>query len=214
MKKEDVFEDLRSKIVRGELSPGQWLVERDLSEIYHISRTPIRENLRNLAILGIVESEPSKGYRVKKLTVEEIIEIFNARASVEGECARLACLTKSTNFPKEINALKEQLEAIDILENSSQGVAVGADIHAFIVKTANNRYLTEFYQKLTCLAALIRNMTKNSALIEQKSKDAHLKLLLMLGKRDAVESRRYMRVHLRSTCKALVESYLDLPGIY
>lgn len=214
MKKEEVFEDLRLRIIKGDLLPGQWLVERELSEMYRISRTPVREKLRKLANLGIVELQPSKGYQVKKLSVEEIIEIFHAREAVEGECARLACLSDSPNFLKKIDELAEQLQAIDISADSAQGVAVGQKLHNLVMETANNRYLAEFYHKLMNLAALTRNMSKNSPLIEEHSKNDHLKILAALRERDVEKSEEYMREHLRSTCNALVKNYLNLPGIF
>ena len=75
MDKEAVFQELRRKIFQKELSPGQWLVERDISGTYKISRTPVREILRRLSVEGLVTLEPAKGYMVKQLNVEEIIEI-------------------------------------------------------------------------------------------------------------------------------------------
>ena len=212
MKKEEVFEDLRVRIINGDLPPGQWLVERDLSEMYRISRTPVREKLRKMANLGIVEFEPSKGYQVKKLRVEEIIEIFNAREAVEGESARLACLARNSAFLKRLEELRIQLESVDILSESARGVEIGKQIHDLIMDTANNRFLSEFYQKLTNLAALARNMSKNSPKIESHSKDDHLNIVKALADGDAEKCEKYMREHIRSTCRALVNNYLNLPG--
>ena len=210
MNKEEIFEDLRRRIISGELPPGHWLAERELCDIYHLSRTPIREKLRDLADLGIVELQPSKGYQVKKLSIEEIVEIFHAREAVEGEGARLACLIDSADFLKKTEELRERLEAVDISADSAQGVAIGKSIHDLIIYTTNNRYLTEFYEKLMDLAALTRNMSKNSPHIEENSKQDHLRILLALSERDAKKSERFMKEHLRVTCKALVKNHLNL----
>ena len=214
MRKEEIFTDLRERIIQGKLSPGQWLVERELCDLYQISRTPIRENLRNLASLGVVALEPAKGYRVKDLGVEEIVEIFQAREMLEGECARLACLKYSPDFLDKIEILKNQLEEIDVLSDSAHGVSLGKNIHDLIVKTANNRYLSELYEKLSCMAALTRNMTQQAPKIEEKSKEAHLRLLDALSKRDPALSEKCMREHLHSTCRSLVDSNLNLPSNY
>ncbi len=211
MKKEEILIDLRDSILLGKLSPGQWLVERELCDQYQISRTPIRETLRNLASLGVIGLEPARGYRVKELNVEEIVEIFQAREAFEGECARLACLKYSPDFLDKIDALKHQLKEVDVLADATKGTAIGKDIHDLVVKTANNRYLSEVHEKLSCMAALTRNMTQKSPKIEENSKKDHLKLLDALSKKDAALSEKCMREHLHSTCKALVESYLNLP---
>lgn len=214
MKKEEVFIDLRERILQGKLCPGQWIVERDLCDLYQISRTPIRENLRNLTSLGIIELEPAKGYRVKDLGVEEIVEIFQAREMLEGECARLACLKSSPEFLGKIKILKNQLEEIDVLSDAAYAVSLGKNIHDLIVKTANNRYLSELYEKLSCMAALTRNMTKQAPKIEEKSKEAHLRLLDAVSKRDPELSEKCMREHLHSTCQSLVDSRLNLQRNY
>jgi len=210
MKKEDIFEDLRLRIINGELHPGDWLVERDLSDLYHVSRTPVREKLRKLANLGIVELQPSKGYLVKKLSIEEIVEIFHAREAVEGECARLACSVDSADFSRKVSELKFQLEGVDIFADTAEGVSIGKKIHDLIVETANNRFLAEFYEKLMNLAALTRNLSKNAPNIESNSKNDHLKILEALSRMDADESERLMKEHLRATCKALVRNHLKM----
>lgn len=211
MKKEDAFEDLRMRIISGGLVPGQWLVERELGEAYRLSRTPIRETLRKLSNIGIVELEPSKGYQVKKLRIEEIMEIFHAREAVEGESARLACIASSRDFAGKIRELRERLEPLDIRKNSAEGVVIGNQIHNLIVETANNRYLSEFYHKLSNLMALTRNMSKNSPAIEENSKNAHLAILKALQDKDPAGCEKLMREHLRTTCRALVANHLNLP---
>jgi len=210
MNKEEMFEDLRTRILSGDLVPGDWLVERELSELYGNSRTPIREILRKLAHLGIVELQPSKGYQVKRLSIEEIVEIFHAREAVEGEGARLACLVDSDELIEASRELHERLLAVDISTDTAKGLAIGKQLHDLVMKAANNRYLTEFYEKLRNLAALTRNMSRNSPHIEEKSKNDHLAILSALSERDAKKSERLMKEHLRATCKALVRNHLNV----
>jgi DNA-binding GntR family transcriptional regulator len=212
MKKEEVFEDLRMRITSGEVSPGKWLVERELGDTYKVSRTPIRETLRKLSNLGIVVLQPAKGYQVKILRVEEIVEIFHAREAVEGECARLACLTSSGEFAEKIDDLRKQLEAVEITKDSAKGVVIGNKIHNLIMEMADNRFLSEFYQKLSNLMALTRNMSKHSAIIEERSKIDHLRILRALRDGNADAGEKLMREHLRGTCKALVKNYLNPRG--
>ncbi len=210
MKKTEFFEDLKEKILRGELAAGQWLVERELSEIYNISRTPIREKLRKLANLGLVEFQPSKGYQVKKLSIEEIIDIFHAREAIEGECTRLACLSESNEFIYKAKELQQQLASIDIQNNTAEGVILGKKIHDLIIETANNRYLKEFYEKLKNIAALTRNMSKNSPQIEENSKNYHMQILEALIQKDVEKSEALMREHLRLTCNGLINIILRI----
>lgn len=198
MTKEEAIEDLKSRIINGDLAQGQWLVERELSEYYDLSRTPVREVLRELSNVSMVELQASRGYQVKRLTIKEVIDIFNAREALEGEGARLACSTDSSGFVEKVDELKRKLTEVS---TGAQSVSVGREIHEFVMETANNRYLLEFYRKLRNLAALTRNLTKEHSFIEEESKKAHFKILEALGDRNAEESERLMKEHLRSTSK-------------
>jgi DNA-binding GntR family transcriptional regulator len=121
MDKDGVYQTIKEKILNEELAPGQWLVEREISEKFQISRTPVRELLRTLVSGGLVSLEPSKGYYVRKLSIEEIIEIFQAREAVEGAATRLACLRGDDSFFTHITKLKSQFEKLDIPSDSSAG---------------------------------------------------------------------------------------------
>jgi len=208
MKKEVAYKDLKQRILREELAPGQWLVERDVSRDYEISRTPVREILRMLVTDGIVTLEPSKGYLVRKLNLEKIVEIFQAREAIEGTAARLSCIKGDESFFSRIAELGEQFEHLDIKKDSSLGVVTGNELHDAIVEAANNKLLSEFYQKLRNLSTLIRNITRKSVEIEMNSRNAHLTITKAVQERNEIKSEQCMREHLITTCRSLIQSYL------
>ena len=214
MHKEDVYRDLKQKILSEELAPGEWLVERNISQTYQISRTPVREILRRLVTDGLLSLEPSKGCLVRRLNLEEIIEIFQAREAIEGTAVRLSCLRGDQAFFSKIIELKEKFETYDISWDSSLGVIAGNELHDAIVEAANNALLGEFYQKSRNLLSLIRNITKKSVDIEKSSQADHLAITKAILSRDDVESEKCMREHLSSTCHLLVKSLLiDQAGL-
>jgi DNA-binding GntR family transcriptional regulator len=216
MDKEAVFQELRRKIFQEELSPGQWLVERDISGTYKISRTPVREVLRRLSVEGLVTLEPSKGYMVKKLNLEEIVEIFQAREAIEGMASRLACLRGDGSFFSLVQRLKVQLEEIKIDKEAdcALGVKIGRQLHEAIIEASNNSVIFEFYQKLKNLAALTRNITEKSIEIEAASKKSHIVIARTILERNEIESEKSMREHLNNTSRLLVQSYLrDRAGL-
>jgi len=90
-----VFETLRDEILSGDLAPGLLLNTLALSDRLGVSRTPIREALNRLVSIGLVENVPHRGSFVRKLSVEEVIEVYYIRAALAGVCARLA--TKRIN---------------------------------------------------------------------------------------------------------------------
>ena len=106
MDKTTVYEDIRRQIVEEKLAPGQWLIERELCETYRMSRTPIREILWKLTADGFLEQEANRGFVVRRLGLEQIFEIFQAREAIEGMAARLACRRGGEAFP--LDAARDQ----------------------------------------------------------------------------------------------------------
>ena len=91
----------------GDLLPGRILVEREISDEYGLSRTPIREILWQLVSDGLLNKEYSKGYMVRKISLEEIFNIFQSRAGIEGIAARLACQKGDAKFFANIDKIKK-----------------------------------------------------------------------------------------------------------
>lgn len=84
-----VVDDLRRGIITGGLAPGARLIERDLTEMMGVSRTVIREALRQLESEGLIVTVPNKGPMVHKLSIAEANELYSIRAVLEGLAARL-----------------------------------------------------------------------------------------------------------------------------
>jgi DNA-binding GntR family transcriptional regulator len=82
-KADDLALVIEEAIVSGELEPGTVLRQEQLSERFHVSRTPVREALRRLAALGLVSFEPNRGVRVRTVSREELHEAFLVRAELE-----------------------------------------------------------------------------------------------------------------------------------
>lgn len=204
-KKEIVLEDIKDKIISGKMVPGTWITEREICELYNLSRTPVREILWNLSTINLIEVVGEKGYRIRKYSIEDIIEVFNARKAIEGDCARLACVSSDENYDEKVKDLQDRLLAVDI-NNTSELIKIGSEVHIFIQEQANNKYLKEFNEKIYSLEAIIRNTTKSYQIIEKKSKDAHLEILDALAKRDGNACSIAMRKHLQETCVAMVNN--------
>ena len=80
---EELTESLRKLIVSGELQPGRKVPEKELCELYGVSRTPLREALKVLATDGLVNLEPNRGAWVSRITVEELDELFPVMGALE-----------------------------------------------------------------------------------------------------------------------------------
>lgn len=87
--RQQVLDELRHSIIAGRLNPGERLIERELISMMGVSRTVIREALRQLETEGLVAIIPNKGPIVRTLTLEEARDLYSIRAVLEGLAARL-----------------------------------------------------------------------------------------------------------------------------
>jgi DNA-binding GntR family transcriptional regulator len=211
MDKQAIYDDIRQQIVDERLQPGAWLVERDLCNTYGVSRTPIREVLWQLTVEGLLVREANRGYTVRKLGLEQIFELFQAREAIEGMAARLACRKGNDAFRDNLRSIKEELTKIDVEGDVYQAILLGRKLHQAINETAGNTIMAEINQKLQNLTILTINLTRKSPTIETKSKNAHIAIIDAFLEQDEDKCERAMRDHLKDTCREVVEHFY--PGM-
>jgi len=183
--KNTIYKELKKEIISGELLPGSILLEREISDKYGISRR----------------------YITRKMSLEEIFNIFQSREGIEGMATRVACLKGDAKFFARIKEIGKKIKEVDIEKNSQEGVFFGRKLHDLIIATASNPFLSEFYNKLRNLAVLTRNITQRSIFIEKKSQESHLAIINALEEKDEEKSEYCMREHLRITCRLMVNHF-------
>jgi DNA-binding GntR family transcriptional regulator len=105
-----LLDNLRHAIVRGELLPGQRLVEADLAQRFGAARAAIREALVQLESEGLVERQRNRGASVRPITLDEAIEITEARAVLEGLCAAKAAALITDDQRQELRQLGRDMQ--------------------------------------------------------------------------------------------------------
>lgn len=114
--KNALVEEIRDEILRGTYQPGQRLRLNDLAQRFDVSNMPVREALRHLESEGIVTNIPHKGAYVTRLSVDEMQDIYDIRATLEALATRLAVprMTPATMHELErlVAAMDEQMETV------------------------------------------------------------------------------------------------------
>jgi DNA-binding GntR family transcriptional regulator len=105
----NLLDTLRMAIYRGELTPGQRLIEAEVASRYDASRAAVREALALLSNEGLVVRERNRGARVRPVSLVEAIEIFEARAVLEGLCAAKAAGLISARERRELRSLSSPM---------------------------------------------------------------------------------------------------------
>ncbi|MEL7564237.1 MAG: GntR family transcriptional regulator [Dehalobacterium sp.] len=152
----EVFEKMFNAIISGYFKPGERLVERDLSQVMGVSRTPIREVLRELERLNLVKSEPYKGVFVNKITIKEANDIFVVRKNIEGLATRLCVenITKETldNLEKNLLSYQKALKT----NNVQIMLKLDDDFHSIIYNSTNNSILIDIIHNLRTMISYFR----------------------------------------------------------
>ncbi|MBC7959909.1 MAG: GntR family transcriptional regulator [Vallitaleaceae bacterium] len=105
-----VFNTLREAILRGQLVPGERLMEKQLAERMGVSRTPIREAIRKLELEGLVMMVPRKGAEVAKITPKDIKDVLEVRAALEALAVKVACEKMDEIGLAKLTKVKEEFE--------------------------------------------------------------------------------------------------------
>ncbi|MFD2189192.1 GntR family transcriptional regulator [Pistricoccus aurantiacus] len=207
---ERVFQQLQDAIVRGELAPGSKITEPGLSKTYGISRGPLREAMRRLEAHRLIERVPHVGARVVKLTMVELLELFDVREALESMAARLAAEYMT---PKEIAALREVLAGHERQADLQRGEAYyqregDLDFHYRIVQGSHNRMLvTMLCDDLYYLVRLYRTQFSAGGARPQRAFVEHHRIVDAIEAGDAELAELLMRRHVSASRANVADRY-------
>lgn len=190
-----VADRLRQLITDGTLVPGVWLNERDLCERLRVSRTPLREAYRILASDGLVMLLPKRGAQVIELSAEDIGNLFDVLAVMEGLAGRLAAERASEEELREIARLHAAMLAAYAERDIKRYFEASMGTHVAISAAAHNPALAETYARLNMRVQNLRY--KSNVGQEEWSASAadHEGFVQALMARDAARAEQLMREH-------------------
>jgi DNA-binding GntR family transcriptional regulator len=143
--REQIKEHVIAAVLRGDLKPGDRIVETRLGDALGVSQAPVREALRELELLGFVESSPFRGTQVCTVSYEELGQLYPLRAQVEAMAARVAAERVGAG---ELGALEAWIGRMhDAARRDDRQAHVEADIafHRVIVEASGSRLLRRFW---------------------------------------------------------------------
>ena len=191
-----VFNTLRQAILRGELKPGERLMEIQLANKLGVSRTPIREAIRKLELEGLVLMIPRKGAEVAEITEKNMQDVLEVRKALEELAAGLACERITKTQIEEMKVAAKAFE--DSLKNEDVTKIAEADVnfHDIIFTATDNQRL------ITLLNNLREQMYRfRVEYLKQKEcypqlLDEHERMIVAISRRDKEEARRIVGRHI------------------
>lgn len=198
-----LLDTLRSAIYRGELTPGQRLVEAEVAGRYDASRAAVRETLALLTNEGLVLRERNRGARVRQVSLEEAVEIIEARAVLEGLCAAKAAAVINTRERRELKALSSAMTVAvrrnDIIVHNRTSLQV----HTRIQEIAKQATVSAMLDRLRYQSGRFQFHVALLPGRPARSLKEHLAIVEAVCSRDAGAAEVAMRDHLFSVIGAL-----------
>jgi GntR family transcriptional regulator, transcriptional repressor for pyruvate dehydrogenase complex len=214
---EEIVRQVKAMIAEGRLKSGDRLPpERELAEKFVVSRTSVREAMRALESLGLIEIRPGEGTFVRGGSVEALIEplalvmlsereaigeLFEARRLLEPAIAGLAARRAT---PEDLADMVRILEAqAGAIAAGGTGLAQDAAFHAAIASAAHNRVITRIVHAIMDLLSQSREESLNTPGRPARSHQDHRRVLDAITRRDADDAARAMLAHVAAV-EALV----------
>jgi DNA-binding GntR family transcriptional regulator len=160
---EQTYEALRTSILTGALQPGERLVETQLAEQLQVSRTPIREAIRQLQRDNLVSTDASGGLRVTTISIVDVAQLYDCRLALEQWSVQEACQAASPAQLQQLEELvtqAEQLVAQPLTPaHSSQMLELDYRFHHTIAESSQNRWLVTLLEQVFDQMTLLRAQT-------------------------------------------------------
>jgi DNA-binding GntR family transcriptional regulator len=141
---ERLAEQIAACVLSGEFAPGLRLDEAMLAERYGVSRTPVREALRQLVSTGLIDLKPRRGATVATATSAQLETLFAAMAEIEAACARLAAMSMTPIERRRLQSLHESMAALVRRDDKDEYAGANIAFHTRIYAGAHNELLSDF----------------------------------------------------------------------
>lgn len=191
-----VYQILRDEICRGVYSPGFWLQEGELSEHFGVSRSPVREALRQLVADGLVVEIPNKGVFVKEFTPRDIDEIFDMRLMLESYAIENSRSRMTSARLEGLFDILEKMEKTHAAGDLEEYTRYDELLHNRIVDIADNSLVKSTYDRVRSMNQQFRVLSLTSRKRFSESLVEHRQIIQSLAMGDVTTAQQTNARHL------------------
>jgi DNA-binding GntR family transcriptional regulator len=192
--REQVKELLAGRIIRGEIAPGEPLVETRIAQELGTSQAPVREALRDLALLGLVETEPFRSARVRRISEKEVFDIYPVLAALDELATRMACV----KLAGDVSGLEPEVEAMRSAaadDDRPKLITHNLAFHRFILDASENTSLAKCWASLGVEALLTLTIYRD-LMSPADVAESHVPIVELLRARRPAAAGREARKHV------------------
>jgi DNA-binding GntR family transcriptional regulator len=194
--REVVYESLRSTLISGKIPVGERIIEKEYAQRLNISRTPVREALKQLESENLVEYIPRLGVVVKKVTKEDVIEIYRIRESLE---FLIVCEAMENITPEEIDKISQILDLTEDFNaqgNIDEVNKLFTEFNLLISNASRMRRLPMMISNLSNYLQRFRNISILDDKRRERALSEHRQILNAIVSKDKVLAEETIKSHL------------------
>lgn len=177
--------EIESMILDGRLSVGGRVNENQLAAAFGVSRGPVREALRSLEALGLVELLPNRGVFIRRLEIEQVVEVYGVRAALFGYAGQLLARQADPQVIARLRAMLDDMSAAAQAHDFDRYFPLNFEFHDFVVASTGNSVLAAQYRGLVKQLRLYRagNLMTGNTL--ELSNEEHARMVDAIAAGDA-----------------------------
>jgi DNA-binding GntR family transcriptional regulator len=206
---DQAYEALRDMIVSGRLRAGETVSEVQLAEALGVSRTPVREAVRRLVGLGLLEATP-RGLRIFRPTAEDVAEVYFMRAAIEGALVRAAAGRITPEQVDVLRTIHAESERAAARADIASLVVLNGQFHSAIATAAGSPRSTATLRDLEPLVASYRRLSLLAPGHQAASIADHARLIGLLARRDGQGAEALMREHIADAGRRVAEAVAQI----
>jgi len=205
--RERAYEHLKASILSGRLNPGERLTEEHLAKELGISRTPVREALHKLESEGLIKPLPSRGFIASQDSKDDIEELFEIRAVLEGYALRVICGRIDDALLERLDETVRKAEEALRAQSLDDVFQWNTRFHDILHELIVDRH--RLYHQMVTMRQYVLRYRKNTLQYPdggERTVDGHRKILLALRLHDPDLCERVMREHIQQSKKDALQS--------
>jgi len=199
-------DNLRRAIIKGHFAPGVRLTERELCELLGVSRTLVREALRQLEAEGWIENVPYRGPTVAAISVDEARQLYEIRAALEGFAAKRCAEQATAKDLAALSALIDDLAAAETRNDLPRMLDVLDEFHEKLLQAAGNQMLTTYLHSLRSRLRRLRDVSLRQPGRARATLEEKRVLLAALSERDGEKARALREAHVLTAARNVVKA--------
>lgn len=203
--RELVYEELRMLIMTGQIKPGTRMMEIDLAESMGVSRTPVREAIRQLEKDNLVTIEPRRGAYVSDISAPDMADMLHVREPLEGLATLLATRNMTDDELRELADINQQYEEAFEQGNREQLITLDTRFHNRIAEGSGNAYLVSVLKNLQEQVLRFRYIYFQSGKRAADVINEHRLILDNMLERNEEEAEKFSKEHIIKLRKSIMK---------